>query len=109
MKRNSIERCSVNPKEFFENNDPDTLSTICEMILHKLGTKAEELTDLYEALHNSYKDIMGMTDFSIIVTVTAAPFKERAPFSAIMGTKDGINLAAQSIIKQLKEEPHEEG
>lgn len=109
MKENKIEKCRVNLSEFFENNDPDTLSTVCEMILHKLGTKAGELTDLYEVLHNSYKDIMGMADFSIIVTVTAAPFKERAPFSAIMGTKEGINLAAQSIIKQLQEAPNEKG
>lgn len=109
MKQNKIEKCSVNLSEFYKNNDTDTLATICEMIVHKLGSKAEELTDLYEALHNSYKDIMGVADCSIIVTVTAAPFKDRAPFSAIMGTKEGINLAAQSIIKQLKEEPHEEG
>lgn len=109
MKKNTIERLSVNTKEFFKNNDPDVFSTICEMILHKLGTKAGELTDLFETLHNSYKDIMSMADFSIIVTIAAAPFKERAPFTAIMGTKEGINLAAQSIIKQLQEPPHEEG
>lgn len=109
MKKNTIEKYSVNTKEFFEKNDDDKLSVICEMILHKLGTKAEELTDLYEALHNSYKDIMSIAGFSIIVTLTAAPFKDNAPFSVIMGTKEGVNLAAQSIIKQLKEEPHEEG
>lgn len=104
MKEVSSEKVRLNVGDILSKYSKEEIATICCEITEKLRDKADELGQLYRALHEAYPEIFGLVDFSLICTVTASAFEVgNAPITCMLGTQEGIAKAAQGIIMGLKE------
>ena len=100
-------------KKFIDMTDRETVAELSARITEELLDACKAVGDKYLELEHKFPELMAANGISIIATCNALPIKGDAPICVIVGTMEGIQHAAQPLIKAFsnisQEVKHDKG
>jgi len=90
-------------KKYMQSKSQEDIAETCLSITDQLQDACSKVGELYLELEKKYPEIFAAVGFSVMVTCNALPITpEHTPVCIVMGSAQGIEHAAQPLIKALK-------
>lgn len=91
-------------KKFMHTMDKDTVADLCVQITNELQEACNNVGKKYLELEQKFPELMAACGFAVIATCNASAIAdEHVPACLVLGTAEGIQHAAQPLIKSFGE------